>query len=176
MGKIIPLKRHKSPEKRPFWRRFSFVIVALPIAAFSAAFFWGGGPEIRAADSAPNNGQASQDDTQSGDFSICSGSRRITCIVDGDTFWFEGEKIRIADINTPEVTSPKCSAEAELGAQATDRLQQLMNAGRFTLTGTATDRYGRALRTVMRGRQSLGEVLVDEGLAEKWRGYKRDWC
>nr|MDX8317344.1 thermonuclease family protein [Agrobacterium rosae] len=34
-------------------------------------------------------------------FSMCNGGHRITCVVDGDTFWFRGEKIRIADIDTP---------------------------------------------------------------------------
>lgn len=34
-------------------------------------------------------------------------------MVDGDTIWLEGLKIRIADIDTPEITSPKCNAEYE---------------------------------------------------------------
>src|SRR5690348_2051031 len=31
-------------------------------------------------------------------FERCSGPERSTCVVDGDTFWLEGTKIRIADI------------------------------------------------------------------------------
>lgn len=176
MGKIIPFKRRKPRDQQPFWRRFSFIIIALPIAAFSAIFFWGGGPSSRAADSNTDSIPASPSDIDSGDFSICSGRVRVTCIVDGDTFWFRGEKIRIADINTPEVSSPKCAAEAELGALAKYRLQELMNEGPFTLSGTQNDRYGRSLRTVLRGGNSLGDTLVSEGLAENWRGFKRNWC
>jgi micrococcal nuclease len=55
----------------------------------------------------------------------------------------------------------------------------LLNAGPFTLeaqAGNETDRYGRSLRRVMRGGQPIGETLVAEGLAEKWKGYRRDWC
>ena len=31
-------------------------------------------------------------------FERCSGPERSTCVLDGDTFWLEGTKIRIADI------------------------------------------------------------------------------
>ena len=36
--------------------------------------------------------------------------------------------------------------------------------------------YGRKLRQITRGGTSLGEVLVAEGLAERWIGYRRNWC
>ena len=102
----------------------------------------------------------------------------MTCVVDGDTFWYRGEKIRIADINTPEIGSPACAAEARLGAAATRRLGQLLNAGRFSLEPVerAKDRYGRSLRVVTRGGRSLGRALEAEGLAEPWRGRRGDWC
>ena len=43
-------------------------------------------------------------------FAVC-GTIRQTCVVDGDTIWLEGAKIRIADIDTPELYSPQCDAE-----------------------------------------------------------------
>ncbi len=99
-------------------------------------------------------------------------------MVDGDTFWYRGTKIRIADINAPELSHPGCAFEARLAAAATLRLTDLLNAGPFSLaiTGRETDRYGRALRVVMRGGKSLGTVLEREGLAEHWRGRRSDWC
>jgi len=108
----------------------------------------------------------------------CGKAKRINCIVDGDTFWHRGAKIRIADINTPETSRPGCAYEAGLGARATLRLTQLLNAGPFTLEqqGRDVDRYGRQLRIVTRDGQSLGTVLVAEGLAESWTGRRRDWC
>lgn len=115
-------------------------------------------------------------------FTLCSGPRRVTCVVDGDTFWYRGAKIRIADINAPEVSRPKCAREAALGDRATGRLLALLNQGPFTLapnndgTGRDRDRYGRLLRTVMRGGDSLGQELVREGLAERWKGYRGNWC
>ncbi|MEC3912617.1 thermonuclease family protein [Sphingobium sp. CR2-8] len=117
-------------------------------------------------------------DVLSADFGYCHSGGGTDCVVDGDTFWFRGEKIRIADIDTPETHGPRCVAEGELGARATRRLQALMNRGPFTLeTGDRdSDRYGRALRVVTRGGQSIGEQLVAEGLARRWDGARHPWC
>ena len=116
----------------------------------------------------------------SGRFTICGSGARVNCVVDGDTFWFGGAKIRMADINTPEVSEPQCAREAALGRAATARLHALLNAGPFVLgpnpDGRDRDRYGRLLRTVSRGGESLGAVLVREGLAETWQGRRGSWC
>jgi endonuclease YncB( thermonuclease family) len=111
-------------------------------------------------------------------FALCAEGPRITCVVDGDTFWLNGEKVRIADINAPETHAAGCAEEQALGDRATGRLISLLNAGPFELVteGRATDRYGRSLRVVRRGSQSLGAELVREGLAEPWRGKRGDWC
>lgn len=111
-------------------------------------------------------------------FTLCSNAPRINCVVDGDTFWLRGEKIRIADINAPETRQSSCPAEQALGRRATVRLMALLNAGPFELAvqGRKSDRYGRALRVVKRGGQSLGAQLINEGLAEPWRGRRSDWC
>ena len=111
-------------------------------------------------------------------FALCGGGPRTNCVVDGDTFWMAGEKIRIADIDTPETHPSRCALEAELGGRATRRLQALLNAGPVTLVtaGRGTDRYGRQLRTVERGGVSLGDTLVEEGLARRWTGRRQPWC
>lgn len=153
-------------------------MVALPLAAFTGVFLWGFPPgeavEIEGARSAPITAK----------FGQCAGMGRLggNCVIDGDTFWYEGEKIRIADINTPEVSDPGCAHEAKLGARATDRLQALLNQGAFELEAPNgpgardRDQYGRLLRVVTRGGESVGATLVDEGLAEEWQGYRREWC
>ncbi len=116
--------------------------------------------------------------TLAASFALCAEGPRTTCVVDGDTFWLNGEKVRIADINAPETHSAGCAEEQALGDKATRRLINLLNAGPFELVteGRATDRYGRALRVVRRAGQSLGGELVREGLAEPWRGRRSDWC
>ena len=116
--------------------------------------------------------------TLAASFALCAEGPRTTCVVDGDTFWLNGEKVRIADINAPETHSAGCAEEQALGDKATRRLINLLNAGPFELVteGRATDRYGRSLRVIRRGGQSLGGELVREGLAEPWRGRRSDWC
>lgn len=113
-------------------------------------------------------------------FPLCANGPRTTCVVDGDTFWLRGEKIRIADINTPETSQPACAREAALGKAATRALQALLAQGPFTLSpapdGRDRDRYGRLLRTVTRHGQSLGAQLVKAGLAEPWQGRRGNWC
>jgi endonuclease YncB( thermonuclease family) len=111
-------------------------------------------------------------------FTLCKTSGGTNCVVDGDTFWFEGRKIRIADIDTPETHQPQCAEEAARGEAATRRMHALLNAGPFSLASADrdTDRYGRALRVVTRGGDSLGGTLVDEGLARWYASGWRGWC
>lgn len=111
-------------------------------------------------------------------FALCAEGPRTTCVVDGDTFWLAGQKVRIADINAPETHGAGCPAEQALGDRATRRLIALLNTGPFSLEieGRETDRYGRALRVVRRAGQSIGAQLVREGLAEPWRGKRSNWC
>ena len=115
----------------------------------------------------------------SGAFRLCAGRSQLNCVVDGDTIWHGGVKIRIADIDTPEVFSPKCPSEAALGRQATERLLELINAGPFEVVPSGSrdaDRYGRKLRILERHGHSLGDTLVAEGLARRWDGARRSWC
>lgn len=111
-------------------------------------------------------------------FSLCAGAFRANCVIDGDTFWFRGEKIRIADIDAPELSPPRCAREARLGEAAKHRLLALLNAGAFSLAAIERDedRYQRKLRTVSRGGRSIGDILVAEGLARPWEGSRRGWC
>ena len=141
--------------------------LALSLTAITVALVVPGAPgsanDLSARQSAPR-------------FAECGRGKRVTCVVDGDTFWLNGTKIRIADIDTPEVFSPKCPAERTLGEAATRRLTALLNEGPFDLTGDGEDRYGRALRVVERGGVSVSAALVHEGLAEEWGGRRRGWC
>jgi len=96
-------------------------------------------------DSAAVFATAPAQDALSGSFVLCGDSHRTNCVVDGDTFWFEGEKIRIADIDTPELSPPRCEAERLKGEAAKSRLLSLLNAGKFSLAAgfRDEDKYGR---------------------------------
>ena len=105
-------------------------------------------------------------------FSRC-GSVRVRCVVDG------GIKIRIADIDTPELSQPKCSSEKELAEMAAARLLALLNEGPFEMIQIGNqdeDRYGRKLRVLIRNGKSIGDQLTHEGLARKWTGQREPWC
>lgn len=174
MNRRAPALRLVSSRTRRSGPKWSFpaLLVALPLAAFSAVFFWNGAPPADAVP-APAHG-----DVEQARFGQCFGPHRVTCVVDGDTIWYRGTKIRIADINTPETSSPDCAYEARLGRRATERLTELLNAGAFSFAPAdrAYDKYGRRLLVVRRNGRSLGDALVAEGLAERWRGYRRNWC
>lgn len=122
--------------------------------------------------------RAAMSDSHSARFSICSGSPRTNCVVDGDTFWFRGQKIRIADIDTPELRPSRCAREVRLGEAAKYRLLALLNAGAFSVASGSRyeDRNGRKLRIVLRKGSSIGNTLVAEGLARHWEGRRRSWC
>jgi len=99
-------------------------------------------------------------------------------VIDGDTFRFGGDKVRVADIDTPEMRG-RCAEETALAAQATHRLEELLEEGPFELhpiAGRDEDRYGRKLRVVTRDGRSLGDQLVAEGLARTWTGRREPWC
>lgn len=112
-------------------------------------------------------------------FRLCGRRPYRNCVIDGDTFYFRGESIRLADIDAPETNPPRCAREAALGAAATERLRALLADGPFEIRRAGfrdTDRYGRKLRTVERDGRSLGAILVSEGLARQWTGRRLPWC
>jgi endonuclease YncB( thermonuclease family) len=114
---------------------------------------------------------------------LCAVHWARTCVVDGDTLWLGGTKIRLEDIDAPEVHPGRggyrCAAEKRLGDRATLRLQQLLSSAPFAAVQVGrrpVDVYGRALRTIKIGGRSVGQQLVAEGLAHQWIGHKLPWC
>jgi endonuclease YncB( thermonuclease family) len=111
-------------------------------------------------------------------FDYCHTGGGYNCVVDGDTLWLQGVKIRVADIDAPETHDFGCPSEKALGDQATERLHDLLESGPITLApiDRDTDRYGRKLRIVMINGRSVGDTLVNEGLARWYAGGRRPWC
>ena len=128
---------------------------------------------------ATQTAEAAQQTSAQPAFRKCTNRTHVNCVVDGDTLWLSGEKIRVADIDTPEISQPKCASELALGNKATLRLLDLVNDGPFELhawPGRDEDRYGRKLRVLVRNGRSLGDILVSEGLARTWSGRREPWC
>ncbi len=170
MGKVIPNTRWTKAQayggkpRRLGW--FPIALVAVPLAAFSAIFF---APSISERPDA--SAAVGVVDTERATFDFCSGPVRVTCVVDGDTIWYRGEKIRLVGFDTPEISNPGCARERRLGEQAKLRLQEWLNAGAFSLEpnpeGRSEDRYGRSLLVVSRGGESVGDAMLADGLAER---------
>ncbi|MEL7729674.1 thermonuclease family protein [Citromicrobium bathyomarinum] len=160
-------------------RVFGVVLVAAPLAVFTAILFADGVPGVVAA--GPGKTPAAQArQIVSARFSRCIGGARHTCVVDGDTIWLEGTKIRIADIDAPEISQPSCEAERIVGERATERLTRWLNAGAFEVhpnpEGRDTDRYGRKLHVLARNGESAVEALAAHGVASRWGGRGKNWC
>lgn len=111
-------------------------------------------------------------------FTRCHIGGGLNCVVDGDTIWLRGEKVRIADIDTPETHDFGCQSEKDLGDRATTRLLELLGTGSITLEPIDRDKdqYGRLLRLVLVNGESVGDTLVEEGLARWYEGGRRPWC
>ena len=98
-------------------------------------------------------------------------------VVDGDTLDVEGERVRLANIDAPEMPpKSKCAAEADGALAATARLETLVSGGGLTLERTGVDRYGRTLAHVYAGEADVGRSLIAAGLVRPWEGRRRSWC
>ena len=98
-------------------------------------------------------------------------------VIDGDTLDVGGERVRIANIDTPEMPpKSKCAAEADGALRARDGLKDIVAAGPVVLERTGTDRYGRTLAHVSVAGADAGRALVAAGLARPWEGRRRSWC
>lgn len=111
-------------------------------------------------------------------FGYCHTGGGTNCVVDGDTFYIGGAKVRIAGIDAPETHPPRCSREAQLGDQATQKLQALLNSGAVTMTGIGRDRdtYGRLLRNVAVDGKDVGDALIAAGVAREYGRGRPGWC
>ena len=111
-------------------------------------------------------------------FGYCRTGGGSNCVVDGDTFWIRGEKVRIAGIDAPETHPSRCAGEARLGNAARERLHALLNSGAVTMTAIDRDRdvYGRLLRNVQVDGADVGEAMVSGGVARDYGSGRRGWC
>lgn len=108
--------------------------------------------------------------------SVCPTSgQRVTCVHDGDSIVIDRERIRIADIDTPELDG-RCQDERRRAIRARDRLVQLLSSDDIEIRRTGKDRYRRTLAIVTLDGRSVGDILVSEGLARTWAGRREPWC
>ncbi|MEK1852795.1 MAG: thermonuclease family protein [Phyllobacterium sp.] len=108
--------------------------------------------------------------------------RQQLYVIDGDTIHYNGERIRIANIDTPEITQAKCDSELKRGLEAKAFLKELIDGRPLIInrgdphTGRMTDQYGRTLALVSTGGRDVGTILVQRRLARPWTGRRMPWC
>lgn len=102
--------------------------------------------------------------------------RRITCVVDGDTLWYQGMKIRLLDIDAPEVKG-HCVNERELAQAATAELTRLLNTGLVRIAFDGQDKFSRHLARIWVREGEVGPAMITAKLAEPFgqRG-PSPWC
>lgn len=174
-------RRRKSPRKPPTVVTFLVVFAVTILATQGYLSGWFTGISSKIVDNPMPFMSSTNAVTATGehvDFSFCHSMGGHNCVVDGDTIWLHGEKIRLADYYTPETHDYKCKSEKELGDRATQRLHELLESGPITLEtiDRDTDQYGRSLRIVRVNGRSVGDTLVGEGLARWYRGGRQPWC
>lgn len=101
------------------------------------------------------------------------------CLVDGDTIWIDGEKLRMEGYDTPEPQTHICGGEAEvaLAHRASDRVIELLNSHNWTVEYGERDNTGtRTLVTIRIGGRDIGDILIEEGLARSWPDGDESWC
>lgn len=177
MNNIIRMRRRPKAQTVEL-RRTSITTILAAVLVIAGAGGYVILDQVGVVDRATLAIMAPRTDTLTGPFPYCGDGPRISCVVDGDTFWLSGERIRIADIDTPELSPPRCEAERIKGEAAKRRLRELLNAGPFSLVAgfRDEDQYGRKLRTVTRQGRSIGGTLVAEDLARRWGGSRQSWC
>jgi micrococcal nuclease len=111
-------------------------------------------------------------------FPICDSGPRTTCVVDGDTVWFEDVKYRFEEIDAPEKGGlAECMQEGLWAIEATKRLAEILSSNEFVIKSEGDkDRYGRVLAVFLIGTSTAGQMLIAEGLARPWSSRQEEWC
>lgn len=113
------------------------------------------------------------------DISYCvPGQKRVTCVVDGDTLWLDGVKIRLKGFDTPEPQVKICGGNREraLADKASGRLIELLNTNKWTIEYFGKGSFKRQLATIRIGGRDVGDILIDEKLARSWPDGDEFWC
>lgn len=104
-------------------------------------------------------------------------------VIDGDTLRLGRERLRLLDIDAPEINPPRCVAELELGLLARARLAALIAGRQVEIRRHGRDRYRRPLVRLTVGGEDVGAILLEDGLALTWmpgraayEARRAHWC
>jgi len=99
-------------------------------------------------------------------------------VIDGDTFQLADTRIRILDIDAPElgqICKTSTGKSYKCGESSAKALGELLDLGRVRCAGRKTDSYGRLLATCTVGGQDIGALMVAAGEAVAFVKYGRTY-
>ena len=108
----------------------------------------------------------------------CGNGPHENCVVDGEIFWLNGEQIRIANVDAPQLDG-RCLSETARAREARATLQQLLDNQPIELRGKGRDAFGRVLAEVRIPEGDVGRKLVRFNVAATWKGREEPvstWC
>lgn len=163
---VKPIEKKKPPRSREFEIWVGVAGIALFGAAIAATTM--GFSVITASDDkdAPIAATTA--------FGSCEGNPN--CVIDGDTIRLAGQTVKIAGMVAPDIHTPQCSAEGELGAKAVQQLTALLNSGKVTLGGSARDEDGEMRTTVLVSGHDVAAAMIDAGVAQDRGSIEPNWC
>ena len=108
-------------------------------------------------------------------FSSATNAELPTTIIkscyDGDTCTtIDGEKIRLACIDTPELKGKK--ADPVAAKEARDFLNNLVTNKEVSIRRINKDRYGRTVAELIKDKTNIQQLLVQKNLAKVYKRYK----
>ena len=89
------------------------------------------------------------------------------------------EKIRLLNLDTPEISKPKCAKEKELAYKARDFINNLIVNSKEIKIITNYDRgsYGRILADIEIDQLNVSELLIKNNLGVIYdKNNKKNWC
>ena len=95
----------------------------------------------------------------------------IKSCYDGDTCTtIDGEKIRLACIDTPELKGKK--ADPIAAKEARDFLNKLVTNEVVSVRRITKDKYGRTVAELIKNKTNIQQLLVQKNLAKVYQKYK----
>ena len=102
---------------------------------------------------------------------------------DGDTCYVtykgKNDKVRLLELDTPEISNPKCKQEYALGIDARNFVNNLISEGVSIKFKTEYNRdfFGRILSYIIVDGENISKKMVSNGLGVIYdRSNKKDWC
>ena len=110
---------------------------------------------------------------------MMTAATRSPYAIDGDTLIFGRERVRIANLDAPDVgRHAHCAHEQRLGEAARSFARSLVrNARRIDVVEReGRDRYGRTIARVLIDGRDFAQIMIQTGHGRPWRGRSSNWC